>query len=364
MKNLFKNFVYNILFFLVLIVITELILGSWFKSDSFGSTIRNGRLKDRLYEVEHNSKKYVFRYKKNFYGFRGEEVDPKKIKFFLLGSSQSNEKYKPEELTIVGHLNNYLVNSGFEKIKIYNASQEGYSSFGFNKFLSTFYPKIKNFNPEKMIIHIGLNDGELCNDFVEKEKNNKFNSKNITDTLVESNKIKRLKDYIKNNSFFVGKIKIIQLKYFNKKKQKIKTAAESGGDEYIQNQVNIDYIDHSKARKIHSIDQMKNKYSVCKESILNNLNDILLFSKKNNIEILFINSIAYKGLKDDWLFYTNLLIEDFANNNSLPYIDISKIKNFTVHDFYDNYHTTPMGSEKIAKFIYPDILNFLKNNHE
>jgi len=360
MRNSFKNFIYNILFFLVLIIITELVAGSWFKPDSFGSTIRNGRLKDRLYEVEHNGEKYVFKYKKNFYGFRGEEVDPQKIKIFMLGSSQSNEKYKPEELTIVGRLNNYLIADGFEKLKIYNASQEGYSSFGFNKFLSKFYPKIKNFNPEKMILHIGLNDGELCNDFIERKNNNKFESKTISDNLIEANKLKRLKDYIKNNSFFASKIKIIQLKYFNKKKQRIKTAAESGGDEYIQNQINMDYIDYSKAKKIYSIDQIKNKYSACKESILNNLNDILMFSKKKNIKILFINSITYKGLKYDWLFYTNLLIEDFANNNSLPYIDISKIKNFTVYDFYDNYHTTPMGSEKIAKFIYPKLKKFLE----
>ena len=109
---------------------------------------------------------------------------------------------------------------------------------------------------------------------------------------------------------------------------------------------------------------MEKKYSVCKNSILNNLNNILVFSKKNNIKILFINSITYKGLKDDWLYYTNLLIADFAKKNSLPYIDISKIKNFTVSDFYDNYHTTPMGSEKIAKFIYPEVLNFLKTNNE
>ena len=79
MRNSFKIWIYNILFIILLISITEIVLGSWFKSDSFGSTIRNGRLKDRLYEVEHNGKKYEFRYKKNFYGFRGEEVDPKNI---------------------------------------------------------------------------------------------------------------------------------------------------------------------------------------------------------------------------------------------------------------------------------------------
>ena len=82
MKNSTKLLLYNFLFFLLLISITESILGSWFKSDSFGSTIRNGRLKDKLYEVVHNDKKYVFRYKKNYYGFRGEEIDPGKIEAY------------------------------------------------------------------------------------------------------------------------------------------------------------------------------------------------------------------------------------------------------------------------------------------
>ena len=66
MKNSIKFLLYNVLFFLLLIIITEIIFGSWFKSDSFGSTIRNGRLKDRLYEeVVHNDKKYVFKVMQN-----------------------------------------------------------------------------------------------------------------------------------------------------------------------------------------------------------------------------------------------------------------------------------------------------------
>ena len=357
MRNSFKIWIYNILFIILLISITEIVLGSWFKSDSFGSTIRNGRLKDRLYEVEHNGKKYEFRYKKNFYGFRGEEVDPKNIKIFFLGSSQANEKYKPEELTIVGRLNSYLINDGFNEIKIYNASQEGYSSFGFNKFLLEFYPKIKNFHPKKMILHIGLTDGELCKDFINKKENSKFESKFVTDNLVEIDKIKRLKDYIKNNSFFIGKLKIIQLKYFNQEKQRITTFAEK-----IKEQSNIEYIDYFEAKEIYSMIEMEKKYSPCKNVILNNLNKILMFSKRNKIKISLISNITYKGVRDDWLFYTNLLISDFAEKNSLLFIDLSKIKNFTVFDFYDNYHTTPIGSEKIAKFIYPKVVNFLNTN--
>ena len=159
MKDIIKKITYHFLFFLLLVSITESILGSWFKSDGFGSIIRNGRLKNQLYEVEYNGKKYEFRYKKNYYGFRGEEVDPKNIKNFFLGASQGNEKWKPQELTIAGRLNHYLKQDGLVGKKIYNASQEGFSSFGILNYLLKFYPKIKNFNPNKMILYMGMTDG-------------------------------------------------------------------------------------------------------------------------------------------------------------------------------------------------------------
>ena len=69
-------------------------------------------------------------------------------------------------------------------------------------------------------------------------------------------------------------------------------------------------------------------------------------------------------MRDDWLFYINLLTEEFAKKNSLPIIDISKINNIIHDDFYDDSHTTPKGSEKIAKFIYPELINFLSLKNE
>lgn len=363
MKSSIRFFIYHILFVLFLIFLTEIIFGSWFDPDSFGTTIRNGRLKNQLYEVEHNGEKYVFRYKKNYYGFRGEEIDPEKIKIFFLGGSHGNEKYKPEELTIVGRLNEYLANNREEKIKIYNASQDGYSSFGFKKFFLNFYPKIKNFNPEKMILYIGLTDGSLCEDSI-KKKLGEFNSKLVWDNLEEINKIKKAKDYFKNNSFFISKIKIIQLKYYNKRKLKIETAASINSESYLNMQENIKYMNYFEAINKYSKIEMENKYSKCKKKFLNNLDDILALTKKNKIKILLINNINYKGVKDDWLFYINLLTEEFANKNSLPLIDVSKIPNITRDDFYDDSHTTPSGSEKIAQFIYPEVINFLSLTNE
>ena len=44
-------------------------------------------------------------YKRNFYGFRGDEFDPKDVKIVFEGGSAGNQRYTPEKYTIVGLLN-------------------------------------------------------------------------------------------------------------------------------------------------------------------------------------------------------------------------------------------------------------------
>ena len=214
-----------------------------------------------------------------------------------------------------------------------------------------------------MILYIGLRDGILCKNFIiNKDGYDQFQSKQVWDNLVEINKVKRVKDFIKNNSFFVGKIKIIQFKYFNKENQKIETVASQKRKSYIYTQSTKDYMSFYEAKKKFSEVEMEKKYSSCKQSFLDNLNEILMLTEKNKIKILLINNINYKGVSDDWLFYINMLIANFAVENSLPFINLSKIKDISVSDFYDDNHTTPEGSDKIAKFIYPEVAKFLENN--
>ena len=55
-----------------------------------------------------NKKKYDFFYKRNYWGFRGEEFDPKNVKVIFEGGSTGNQRFTPEELTIVGLINQKL----------------------------------------------------------------------------------------------------------------------------------------------------------------------------------------------------------------------------------------------------------------
>ena len=57
-------------------------------------------------------KEYNFFYKRNFWGFRGEEFDPKDVKVIFEGGSTGNQRFTPENLTIVGLLNESFKNAG------------------------------------------------------------------------------------------------------------------------------------------------------------------------------------------------------------------------------------------------------------
>ena len=101
-----KIFFINLCIFLLLIIFIEAIFGYWFKEDNFGIHMRKHRNQSENYEIKLNKQKYKFKYKRNFYGFRGEEVeDLSEIKYVFLGGSTGTERLLPEELTIVGKIN-------------------------------------------------------------------------------------------------------------------------------------------------------------------------------------------------------------------------------------------------------------------
>ena len=82
-----KTFFYNLITFLILILIGELIFGYWFTKDNFGIYMKDERDKNWKTTSTFDGKKYNFFYKRNFYGFRGEEFDPKNVKIIFDNSN-------------------------------------------------------------------------------------------------------------------------------------------------------------------------------------------------------------------------------------------------------------------------------------
>ena len=120
---------YNLIFLIIFIIILESVFGYWFKENNFGIHMRNERNKNWKTVSIFNNKEYSFFYKRNFYGFRGKEFNPKNVKVIFNGGSTSNQRFTPENLSIVGQLNQKINNDNIN-FKIFNAATNGKSLRG------------------------------------------------------------------------------------------------------------------------------------------------------------------------------------------------------------------------------------------
>ena len=144
-----KIIFYNFFIFFFLLIFIELIFGYWFQEDNFGIHMRKHRNQSEIYEIKLNNQKYKFTYKRNFHGFRGDEIkDLSEVKYVFLGGSTGNERLLPEELTIVGKINSKFKTNKYKEIHIYNASVDGRSLRGHKNDFEFWFTKLKNFNPK------------------------------------------------------------------------------------------------------------------------------------------------------------------------------------------------------------------------
>ncbi len=341
--NFLRIFSYNIIIFIILIIFIEIFFGYWFKQENFGIYMRKERKINWQTSSTFNQINYDFFYKRNYWGFRGEELEPKNIKIIFEGGSTGNQRYTPEKLTIVGLLNDKFKELNHD-IKIVNASTDGKSVNGYINDFNFWFPKIPNLNIEYVIFFIGINDRTIYN--AEEE---------FWDNKISRKKIDQIKDYIKNNSFFVDKFKFLKNKFFPSN-----TLAYNFDNEKLYK--NFEYIDFKKASILHNRLDNEDLDFINQFSLrLIKLKSIL---EREKIKPIFVTQLKFDGIKEKRLFLVNNELKKFAKKNNYFLIPIDETINMETNDFYDEIHTTPKGSRKIASEIFPKLLNFFEMNNE
>ena len=332
-----KIFIYNLIIFFSLIILIEIFFGYWFKDENFGIYMRKERKINWITESTFFGKNHKFFYKRNYWGFRGEEFEPKNVKIIFEGGSTGNQRYTPEDLTIVGLINEKFKTKNYD-LKIFNASTDGKSLNGYINDFEYWFPKIPNLKPEYVIFYLGIND-TFAND------------RYYLDYKISETKIDRVKDYIKNNSFIIDKYKIIKNNYFPKN-----TLSYDLSDNSLYK--NFKYVNFVSAKELHKNKNDKDLALIKKFQFkLNKLNSII---KKNNINPIFVTQIRFDGLKDKKLYLINNELKNFSNINNYYLVPLDELLTMEINDYYDPVHTTPQGSAKIAKIIFENIVEYLK----
>ena len=353
LKSWIKILFINSFIFLICLLIVEIIFGYWFSEFNLGPYMREHRLKKNPVVLTYKDVKYDYIYKRNYHGFRGEEIDPSLIDAVIIGGSTVDERYKPSEFTITGNLNVLLKNKGYN-FKITNAGIEGQSTYGHIYNFEHWFPKLKNFSPKLYIFYVGGSDfGGL----------NKVKEAQIllgADGHVKNpEKLEVFFDNFKSRSFFYDKLRLIKQKYYLTDK-----IMKYDHDYYNENNIiEYQYINYKKALEIHDVDYLKSKYQKRISNYLNRIKILTDHVVNNGAVPIFINQVLSEGLKQEDLFIHNYALIEYCRSKKLHCIDMAKKFNGKLDYWYDGAHTSALGSKVIAETIIDDLIKIIKKEN-
>ena len=348
--RILKILFFNFFVFFFSIILIELFFGYWFDEDNLGPYMREYRMKKVQYSIKYKNNLYDYTYKRNYYGFRGDEINLEEIKAVLIGGSTADERYKPENLTITGFLNDKLKKDKID-IKIINAGIEGQSTFGHIYNFQNWFPRLKGFNPEYFIFYVGINDSK---NFTEKNK------KKPVGDIKNNSRLKNFKDNLKSRCIFYDLLRKTKQKYYSNEK-KIFYDFDHGINNYTKDN-DFKFLKFDEAIKIYDLNILLKKYEKSISLYLKNIDILAKNSKTFNAKPIFINQLTHEGNASERLFALNFSLINHCKIKKYSCIDITKKLNGEKDLWWDGLHTTARGSKVIAKIIYPQLKKLMINN--
>lgn len=156
-RQILKIACVNVVVLLIGIAMLEMIWGNW---------LRTGRLSrlnivtntDRSHSVEHlYPSSELARYKRDRYGLRGNYSYPGKIDILTLGGSATDQRYITEGKTWQDVLAADFKSKG-KQWSVVNAGLDGQSSVGIIKNFAFWFPEIPGLKARYILVYLGVND--------------------------------------------------------------------------------------------------------------------------------------------------------------------------------------------------------------
>ena len=349
--NLSKTLLTNFLIIFSFIVLIELIFGYWFDKYNFGPYMREHRMKNQPTIVNYNGEIYTYNYKRNYYGFRGDDTEPSNIEAIIVGGSEIDERYKPDEFTITEYLNKNLEKNNYD-LKIVNAAIEAQSTVGIIYNFKHWFTKLENFSPKLILFYIGMNDITI-------PENVNIEKRGGDGHVLNPDKVEVFFDNIKSRSFFYDSARIFKFKFLPRK-----NFVKYDGNIDPNLKDNFKYINYDTALKNYDIELLKRKYETKINNYLSRVDILYENAKKINSNPIFITSVKGDGnTKINFIFNYSLI--SHCEKKKYNCINLAKKLEgkFNYWRNESHTHTSIKGSEIIANLIFEDLVKILKNQN-
>ncbi len=351
MIKILKLTLYNLLFFLVTIIIIELTFGYWFDKNNLGPYMREHRMKKVEYSLQYKGQTFDHTYKRNYHGFRGEEINPKNIQAIIIGGSTTDERYKPEEQTITGFLNKKLLQKNIN-LKIINAGIEGQSTLGHIFNFKVWFPKLKEFKPKYIIFYIGINDFLTPVDQLTEYQSHDGH-------VVNPHLNEQIKDNIKSRSIFYDLLRKTKHKYYTSDKPKVIYDFDHSVEKFHEDK-KYKFLKYDNALKIYDIKELMKENQKKINYYLKNID--ILYNEAIKLEStpIFINQLDHEGNYNKKLLSLNYALINHCKKKNYKCIDLARKLEGQKDYWWDGTHTTAKGSEVIVDLIFPELYSYMR----
>ena len=366
-KFIFQILISNIALLMFCLLLLQLLFGDWLDNNPWfnrGVVISNKSFLTKLNNLYEFDGEYI-KYSRDKHGLRGKYDSVNNINILTIGGSTTDQRYITDSLTFQRVLQKEFLKSG-RNISIANAGIDGQSTIGHLNNFYWWFPYINGLRADYFLFFIGINDYHVLNLMTK----NTLHS-DLVNVKNSHSKKDKFKYYFYNNVIH-QLLGIIDSFYYSSKvglthgtHKPVKTSNRT-----IEKGKVLDYETLMKEDLIDYEDRLFKLYDEVKK-----LGGKAIFVsqsrkiyKRNNKRIIGVPNFGYyKDTEINGVDYFHIMqlmhnsVKEVAKQTNAIFLDLDSELVFDYEkDFYDDMHTTPLGSEKIGKYLYEKLkhLNF------
>lgn len=349
----------NLAVLIGLLVVIELVFGSWFSSHNFGllNIPRDMEKQTDVTALYADCDPCIITYKRDHWGLRGDYGgEPANIQILTMGGSTTDQLHLDESQTWQAVMEDRLAELSQSRI-VANAGRDGQSTIGHLVALRDWLPKVPGLQPEIILYYVGINDQRVSDRGIVS-----------VDAMKSRDAGEHWVDYVKNSSILY-RISHMVKGYIKAKEGRL-----------THDPVDYQASGWSTWTAISSLPwaDVKVEYAEALEAYAQRLRQLAAATDVFGAKPVFITqpwgTYQLKGgrvrfyngadvdakqgyMKNELFNQTTLSV---CEELELTCFDLASEVSFKQGDFYDVYHTTPGGAEKIGKYLARQLQGFLQ----
>ena len=345
-----KVVIVNVLLLLIGIVLLEIIFGGWLSASRLNklNLIRDVDLTYDVGDLYQADNKQI-RYKRDSYGLRGNYGTPGQIDILTVGGSTTDQRFITEGATWQEVMQREFAAHG-KTVRVANAGVDGQSTYGHIKDFDWWFPYIPNLKVRHFLFYIGNND-------FHKEGNNEYDDLYDRPTSTYG----RVKEQFKERSVFYHWYRTL------------KGISAARSSKVGHRSVNFQQQQWVEAPRVTNHRELIERRLPGYEQRLKALDDrVRQFGglpiyvtqptrrckKLNGKTVGVAETETFEGIEIDGV--DSCIMMQMLNNQTMEFcrkvggicVDLASELEFEDGDFYDYYHNTPGGAEKIGVYLY------------